>query len=113
MKFFQLQVEMLNIVESITATLSFAGASCSTTPAPDGAGVFTKSAHGLKDGQQVNVSGGTMSIASTAYTPGIYTIRNSTTNTFELFSSDGLTPQVVTAFSSSPTFTHNYCVIKC
>ncbi len=100
------------IVESITATLTFAGATCSTTPAPDGAGVFTKSAHGLKDGQQVNVSGGSMSIASTAYTPGIFTIRNSTTNTFELYSSDGLTPQVVTAFSSSPTFTHTTIVLS-
>ena len=97
------------IVQSITATQSLSGMTCNTTAAPDGAGVFTKSAHGFRDGQQVTLSGGSMQVNSTAYTAGVYTVRNTTTNTFELF--DGSNPVVVTSFSSSPTFAHTTLVL--
>ena len=97
------------IVQSITATSSLSGMTCDTTASPDGAGVFTKSAHGFTDGQQVNVSGGSMQVNSTAYTEGVYTIRNSDTNTFELY--NGSDPVVVTSFSSSPTFAHTTLVV--
>ena len=82
---------------------------CNTTAAPDGAGVFTKTAHGFRDGQQVTLSGGTMQVNSTAYTAGVYTVRNTTANTFELF--DGSDPLIVTSFSSSPTFAHTTLVL--
>jgi hypothetical protein len=98
------------IVQSVTATTSTTVASCSTTAAPDGAGVFTQTAHGFTDGQQVNVSGGSMQVNSTAYTEGVYTIRNTTANTFELY--DGSNPVVVTSFSSSPTFEHTTLVLS-
>ena len=69
--------------------------------------------HGLVDGQQINVSGGSFQINSTAYTEGTYCVRNATTNTFELFSSDGTTSQNVTSFSSSTTtLTHGVVVVS-
>ena len=97
------------IVQSITAAQSLSGMTCNTTAAPDGAGVFTKTAHGFRDGQQVTLSGGTMQVNSTAYTAGVYTVRNTTANTFELF--DGSDPLIVTSFSSSPTFAHTTLVL--
>jgi len=97
------------VVQGITTTSSLTGMTCSVVGAPDGAGVFTKNGHGFADGQQVNVSGGTMQVDSSAYTEGVYTIRNATTNTFELY--DGSSPVVVTSFSSSPTFEHTTLVV--
>ena len=102
----------IGIVQGNTATTSTTVASCNTTAAPNGAGVFTQSAHGFKDGQIVNVSGGTMQVNSTAYTEGNYVIRNTTTNTFELYETDGTTPVVVTSFSSSPTFENTVVVVS-
>ena len=51
-------------------------------------------------------------IDSTAYTVGTYCVRNATTNTFELFSADGLTAQNVTSTSSMPTLTHGVVVVS-
>jgi len=73
--------------------------------------VVTLNAHGLTDGQQINVSGGSFQIDSTAYTEGTFTVKNTTTNTFELFSEDGTTGQNVTSFSSAPTIKHTTLVL--
>ena len=94
------------VVQSISATKSSAVTSISTA----NPGVVTLAAHGLVDGQQINVSGGSFQINSTAYTAGTFTVRNATTNTFELFGSDGTTSQNVTSFSSAPTVTHGLVV---
>jgi len=100
------------VVHSSTSNYSATITSCNVTGAPDGAGVFTLNSHGFKDGQRVTLSGGTMQVNSTAYTEGVYTIRNATTNTFELYESDGTTPVVVTSFSSGPTIEHTTVVVS-
>ena len=96
------------VVQSISATKSSAVTSISVASP----GVVTLNAHGFTDGQQINVSGGTMSIDSSSYTEGTFTVRNATTNTFELFGADGTTAQNVTAFSSAPTITHGVVVLS-
>ena len=98
------------VVHSSTSNYSATITSCDTSPAPDGAGVFTLNSHGFKDGQQVTLSGGTMQVDSSAYTEGVYTVRNTTTNTFELY--DGSNPLVVTSFSSGPTIEHTTLVVS-
>ena len=96
------------VVQSISATKSAAITSVSVADP----GVATLNAHGFKDGQQINLSGGTMSIGGSAYTAGTYTVRNATANTFELYGADGTTSQNVTAFSSGPTATHGVVVLS-
>ena len=49
--------------------------------------------------QQINVSESLFQIDSTSYTEGTYTVKNTTTNTFELFSEDERHKNV-TSFSS-------------
>ena len=101
------------VVHSSTSTKSATITSCNVDGAPDQAGVFTLNGHGFKDGQQVTLSGGTMSINSTAYTEGVFTVTKSTTNTFELLdSSSDTTSVVVTAFSSGPTIAHTTLVVS-
>ena len=56
------------VVQSISATKSSAVTSVSVADP----GVVTLNAHGFTDGQQINVSGGTMSIDSSSYTEGTY-----------------------------------------
>ena len=96
------------VVQSITATKS-AAASNITVANP---GVVTLTAHGFNDGQQITVSGGSFQIDSTAYAEGIYTVRNATANTFELYGADGTTSQNVTSFSSGPTLQHTTIVLS-
>ena len=96
------------VVQSISTTKSAAATSI-TSASP---GVVTLNAHGFVDGQQINVSGGSFQINSTAYTAGTYCVRNATTNTFELFSADGLTAQAVTSTSSMPTLKHGVVVVS-
>jgi len=100
------------VVHSSTSNYSATITSCDITGAPDGVGIFTLNSHGFKDGQQVTLSGGTMQVNSTAYSEGVYTIRNATTNTFELYETDGTTPVVVTSFSSGPTIQHTVLVVS-
>jgi len=96
------------VVQSISATKSAAASSISVA----NPGVVTLNAHGFKDGQQIVLSGGNFQIDSGAYTPGTFTVRNATTNTFELFGADGTTAQDVTAFTSGPTMTHGVVVLS-
>src|SRR5210317_1911750 len=74
-------------------------------------GVVTLNAHGFVDGQQITLSGGTFQVDSTAYTEGVYTVRNATTNTFDLYESNGTTSVNVTSFSSGPTVEHGVVVL--
>ena len=96
------------VVMSDTATISTAV----TTISVASPGVVTLNSHGLTDGQQITLSGGSFQIDSTAYTEGVYTVRNATTNTFELYGSDGTTAQNVTSFSSAPTVSHTTIVVS-
>jgi len=96
------------VVQSISATKSAAATSISVADP----GVVTLNAHGFKDGQQIVLSGGNFEIDSSAYTPGTFTVRNATTNTFELFGADGTTTQNVTAHTSGPTMTHGVVVLS-
>ena len=95
------------IVQGLSATKSAAATSISVASP----GVVTLNAHGFEEGQQITLSGGNFAIGGSAYTPGIYTVRNTTTNTFELYGQDGTTAQNVTAFTSGPTMTHGVVVL--
>ena len=96
------------IVQSISATKSAAASSISVA----NPGVVTLNGHGFKDGQQINITGGNFAIGGSAYTPGTFTVRNTTTNTFELFGADGTTSQNVSAFTSGPTLKHGVIVLS-
>ena len=96
------------VVQDLTAIKSAAATSISVA----NPGVVTLNAHGFEEGQQITLSGGNFAIGGSAYTPGVYTVRNTTTNTFELFGSDGTTSQNVTAFTSGPTMTHGVAVLS-
>jgi hypothetical protein len=95
------------IVQSVTATKSASVTSISVASP----GVVTLASHGFNDGQQITLTGGSFQINSAAYTEGVYTVRNATTNTFELYGSDGTTAQNVTSFSSAPTAAHTTIVL--
>src|SRR6056300_1763905 len=96
------------VVQNVTANKSAAV----TTISVADPGVVTLNNHGFTDGQQITLSGGSFSIDGSAYTEGVYTVRNATTNTFELYSADGTTAQNVTSFSSAPTVAHTVVVLS-
>ena len=74
--------------------------------------VVTLNDHGFTDGQQITLSGGSFQVNSTAYTPGVYVVRNAATNTFDLYESNGTTPVNVTSYSSAPTLEHSVVVVS-
>src|SRR6056300_591795 len=97
------------VVQSVTATKNTAVTSISVASP----GVVTLNDHGLNDGQQINLTGGTWQIDSSATNDAtIYTVRNATTNTFELYESDGTTAVNVTSFSAAPTVKHTTIVVS-
>jgi hypothetical protein len=96
------------IVQSVTATKSAAIAITAANPS-----VATLSSHGFRDGQQITLTGGTYSVDSTVNSGArVCVVRNTTTNTFELFDSDGTTSLNVTAQSGNPTASHTVCVVS-
>ncbi len=98
------------IVTSVTATKSTAVTSI-TASGTDIEGAFsaavvTLANHGYVDGQQITLSGGNYQVDSSAVsTDTIYTVKNTTTNTFELYNAAGTDAVNVTAFTSGPTST--------
>ena len=97
------------VVQSITATKNTAVTSISVASP----GVVTLNDHGINDGQQVYLTGGTWQIDSSATNDATaYTARNTTTNTFELYESDGTTAVNVTSFSGAPTLEHTTIVVS-
>jgi hypothetical protein len=97
------------VVQSITATKNTAVTSISVA----NPGVVTLNDHGINDGQQVYLTGGTWQIDSAATSDAtVYTARNTTANTFELYESDGTTAVNVTSFSAGPTLEHTTIVIS-
>ncbi|MDA9881785.1 DUF4815 domain-containing protein [Crocinitomicaceae bacterium] len=97
------------VVQSITATKNTAVTSISVASP----GVVTLNDHGINDGQQVYLTGGTWQIDSSATNDATaYTARNTTTNTFELYASDGTTAVNVTSFSGAPTLEHTTIVVS-
>ena len=97
------------VVMSMTATKSTAVTSISVA----NPGVVTLNAHGFVDGQQITLSGGTYSVASSAVsTDTVYTVKNSATNTFELFDEAGTASVNVTAHSAGPTAKHTVVVVS-
>src|SRR6056300_1298771 len=97
------------VVQSTTATKNTAVTSISVASP----GVVTLNDHGIKDGQQVHLTGGTWQIDSSATSDSTaYTARNTTANTFELYESDGTTVVNVTSFSAAPTLEHTTIVVS-
>ena len=75
--------------------------------------VATLAAHGFVDGQQITLTGGTYDVDSVTNSGDrVVTVRNTTTNTFELFGSDGTTALNVTAQSGAPTAKHTTIVLS-
>jgi hypothetical protein len=105
------------IVQSVTATKNTAVTSI-TASGTDIEGAFsaavvTLNNHGIRDGQQIHLTGGSFQIDSSATSDStVYTARNTTTNTFELFDSAGTTAINVTSFSSAPTLEHTTIVVS-
>lgn len=99
----------IGFVQSISTTRNTAVTSISVASP----GVVTLNAHGFKEGQQITLTGGTWQINSaSASGAAVYTVKNPTTNTFELFNAAGDTAINVTSFSSAPTVTHGVTVLN-
>ena len=80
-------------VQSISSTKSAAVSSISVASP----GVVTLNAHSFKEGMQITLTGGSFAINSVAYTTGtVFTVKNPTTNNFQLFDAAGTTPITVT-----------------
>ena len=96
------------IVMSDTAKKSAAIAITAANPS-----VATLASHGFVDGQQITLTGGTYSVNSVVNSGArVCVVRNTTTNTFELFDSDGTTSLNVTAQSGNPTAAHTTVVLS-
>jgi hypothetical protein len=96
-------------VQSISATKSAAVSSISVASP----GVVTLNAHSFKEGMQITLTGGSFAINSAAYTSStVFTVKNPTTNTFQLFNAAGDTAINVTSYSSAPTVTHGVTVLN-
>jgi len=95
-------------VESLTAVTS-ASISAATKANP---GVVTANGHGLKEGQQVTISGvGGM----TQLNGNVYTVRNPATNTFELYDTNGtssIDSSGYGTYTSGGTVTHGVVVLS-
>ena len=99
------------IVESIGSTKA-ASISAITVANP---GVATSTSHTLKDGQQVTIHGtSNFTIDSTTVSEDtVFTVRNPTTNTFELYDGTlGTTSQNVTAYVSGAVASHGVVVLS-
>jgi len=96
-------------VQSISSTKSAAVSSISVASP----GVVTLNAHSFKEGMQITLTGGSFAINSVAYTTGtVFTVKNPTTNTFQLFDAAGDTAINVTSYSSAPTAAHGVTVLN-
>jgi len=96
------------IVMSDTAKKSAAIAITAANPS-----VATLASHGFVDGQQITLTGGTYSVNSVVNSGArVCVVRNTTTNTFELFDADGTTSLNVTAQSGNPTAAHTTIVLS-
>src|SRR6056300_762741 len=94
-------------VQSLSATESQTINSC-TSASP---GVATISGgHDFVEGQQVTFAG-TFQVDSVAVSTAVYTVRNPSSTTFELYESDGTTPVNITSFTSA-TATHGVVVVS-
>ena len=98
------------IVQSISTTRNTAVTSISVASP----GVVTLNNHGFKEGQQITLTGGSWTLTGSisGAVAAVYTVKNPTTNTFELFNADGDTAIGVTAFTSAPTVTHAVTVLN-
>jgi hypothetical protein len=96
-------------VQSISSTKSAAVSSISVASP----GVVTLNAHSFKEGMQITLTGGSFAISSSAYASGtVFTVKNPTTNTFQLFDAAGDTAINVTSYSSAPTAAHGVTVLN-
>ena len=74
--------------------------------------VITASSHGFVDGQQIAISSGSFIKAdSSTVSSGTFTVRNATTNTFELFDSDGTTEVGAGSNTEDLVFSHTVLVL--
>ena len=105
------------VVQAVTETKSTAVTSI-TASGTDIEGAFsaavvTLNAHGFTDGQQITLSGGNYQVDSTTVSSDtIYTVKNTTTNTFELHDASGTGFPNVTTFTTGPTAKHTVVVLS-
>ena len=94
------------VVESISTTTSVAITNVTNTDNPGSVSVVTGNGHGLREAQQVTIENAGFQVDSTAITDTtVFTVRNVTTNTFELYNSNG-TDINVTSYSSGGIVRH-------
>ena len=94
-------------VESLSTQTAVA-ASAISVASP---GVVTATAHGFKEGQQIKFSAINAQNNSTAMTTSdVFTVRNPSTNSFQLFESDGTTATNITSYTSSGNALHGVVV---
>ena len=96
--------------ESVSTTESVSVSSISVASP----GVVTVTSHNFKEGQQVTISSVTgFEIDSTVQSAArVFTVRNPSSTTFELYDTDGTTAINVTGYGSSGTITHGVVVLS-
>ena len=76
-------------------------------------GVASATAHGFKEGQQITFDAISATIGGVAITTSdVFTVRNPSTNDFELYLEDGITPANVDAYTSSGNALHGVVVVS-
>jgi hypothetical protein len=99
------------ILESISTTTAAAVTGAGITVASPG--VVEATAHGLKEGQQITFSAISADNNSTAITTSdVFTVRNPSTNDFELYESDGTTATNITSYSSAGNVLHGVVILS-
>jgi len=75
-------------------------------------GEVSLSTHSLKEGMQITLTGGVYSVnSSVVSTATVYTVKNPTANTFQLYDASGVNPVNVTSYVSAPTLSHGLVVL--
>ena len=97
------------VIEDVSTSRSVAVTSISVA----NPGVVTSTAHGLKDGQQITFSSPNLTVTgiSSITNATVFTVRNATDNTFDLYKADGTTADV-TAFTSAGNVRHSIVVLS-
>ena len=76
-------------------------------------GVASATAHGFKEGQQIKFSAISAQDQTVAITTNdVFTVRNPSTNAFELYRADGITPTNINQYTSSGNALHGVVVVS-
>ena len=92
------------------STVSSIAVSAITVASP---GVASATAHGFKEGQQITFDAISATIGGVAITTSdVFTVRNPSTNDFELYLEDGITPANVDTYTSSGNALHGVVIVS-